>query len=201
MNIAKPNNQAHRSLGLELPVEPVKNIIRVVILQHPQEPDKLLGTAALCVRSLTNAELKIGLSWRSHRAILGEDAKPSEWGVLYLGPQGLPPEPPLIALDKKNKPLAELPPLRGIILLDGTWSQAKALWWRNPWLLKLRRLVLRPTAPSFYGKLRKEPRSECVSTIECAAYTLQFLGDRTEVSPALLENFRRMLVAYEAGKN
>ena len=44
------------------------------------------------------------------------------------------------------------------MLLDGTWSQAKALWWRNAWMLKCQRVILGPKRPSRYGKLRKEPR-------------------------------------------
>ena len=58
--------------------------------------------------------------------------------------------------------------LEGIVLLDGTWSQAKTLWWRNPWLLKLQRLVLNPPAPARLGRLRREPRPEALSTLEAA---------------------------------
>lgn len=190
----------HRSLGAELPVEPVANRIRVVILQHPQEPDKVLGTAALCVRSLKKAELKIGLSWPSFRKMLGEEAEPGRWGVLYLGGQGKTYPQPLVALDKKKNPLPQLPDLDGILLLDGTWSQAKALWWRNPWLLKVKRLVLTPRNRSLYGKLRREPRRECLSTIESAAYALKELGEDQEVADALVGNFRRMLEAFTSGQ-
>src|SRR5207245_1748202 len=59
--------------------------------------------------------------------------------------------------------------LEGVILLDGTWSQAKTLWWRNPWLLKLHRIVLNPVRPARLGRLRREPRREALSTIEAAA--------------------------------
>src|SRR4051794_27654522 len=40
---------------------------------------------------------------------------------------------------------ARLGKLEGVVLLDGTWSQAKALWWRNPWMLKCQRVILNPT--------------------------------------------------------
>ena len=58
------------------------------------------------------------------------------------------------------------------MLLDGTWSQAKALWWRNAWMLKCQRVILGPAQPSRYGKLRKEPRGDGLSTIEAAAMLL-----------------------------
>ncbi len=54
--------------------------------------------------------------------------------------------------------------LEGIVVLDGTWSKAKTLWWRNPWLLKLKRVTLKPGQPSIYGRMRAEPRREFVST-------------------------------------
>ena len=58
------------------------------------------------------------------------------------------------------------------MLLDGTWSQAKALWWRNAWMLKCQRVILGPAHPSRYGKLRREPRRDGLSTIEAAAMLL-----------------------------
>jgi DTW domain-containing protein len=192
----------HASLGLSMPVAPQKNSIQVVILQHPQEPDKVLGTAALCVRSLQNAKLRIGLSWSSLAKAVGEpEAKPSEWAVIYLGGSGekkLTEE--VTVLNRKKEVVEHIPPLRGIIVLDGTWSQAKTLWWRNAWFLKLHRIILQPKNPSLYGRLRKEPRKECVSTIEAVALTLRGLGESEKVSDALLGNFAKMLELYrEAG--
>ena len=37
---------------------------------------------------------------------------------------------------------AALKGVKGIVVFDGTWAQAKTLWWRNAWVLKARRLVL-----------------------------------------------------------
>jgi len=66
-------------------------------------------------------------------------------------------------LDAKGAALpdqdAALPGIAGIVVLDGSWSQAKTLWWRNPWVLKARRIVLAPGRPSRYGALRREPRA------------------------------------------
>jgi len=73
------------------------------------------------------------------------------------------------AVDHQDQALREID---GIILLDGTWSQAKALWWRNGWMLKCKRVVLAPKRPSRYGRLRREPRSDGLSTIEAAGMLL-----------------------------
>jgi DTW domain-containing protein len=87
--------------------------------------------------------------------------------------------------------------LEGIVVLDGTWAQAKTMWWRNPWLLKLKRLVLNPSHRSLYGRLRKEPRRECLSTIESVAEALKTLGEDASVSDALRNHFAELLRRYQ----
>src|SRR5687768_12755761 len=66
-------------------VKPLQTRLHVLILQHPQEPDKDLGTARLTHLSLPNSTLKIGLSWPNLKAALGRDSQPYRWAVLYLG--------------------------------------------------------------------------------------------------------------------
>ncbi|MBL8994133.1 MAG: DTW domain-containing protein, partial [Spirochaetia bacterium] len=77
-----------------------------------------------------------------------------------------------------------------------TWSQAKTLWWRNPWLLKLKRAVLLPREGSMYGKLRREPRKECLSTIESIASALDAVGEEKEIGSELRSTFRKLLQKY-----
>ena len=187
------------SLALEIPITQLSNRVRVVVLQHPQEPDKELGSAALLVRGLEHAELRVGLSWRNLRAAVGEGALPSEWVVLYLGAKGAAFPEEVNFATTKGAPTAPVPGIKGLIVLDGTWSQAKALWWRNSWLTKLKRIVLNPRAPSRYGNLRREPRKEALSTLESTALALGRLDPKgAELRPhleaafaAMLEEFRR----------
>lgn len=188
------------SLALEVPVEPQANKIEVLILQHPQEPDKVLGTAPLCVRALKNAKLKVGLSWPSLTKALGREAMPSRWGVLYLGGSAKAGklEKEVNLLNKKMLPCTpqEMAALEGIVVIDGTWSQAKAMWWRNAWFLKLQRVVLQPKQKSRYGNLRKEPRRECLSTIESVALSLRYLDKDPAIADAMEKAFERMLEVY-----
>src|SRR5262249_21942241 len=88
--------------------------------------------------------------------------------------------------------------IEGIILLDGTWSQAKALWWRNGWMLKCKRVVLGPKRPSRYGRLRREPRSDGLSTLEAAAMRLARLEGGPEIETALNASFERLRARYRA---
>jgi DTW domain-containing protein YfiP len=169
-------------------IRPIENRAFMLILQHPQEQDRDLGTARLAALHLTRAAVRIGLSWPNLTKALGRPADPKNWGVLYLGPvHTVPDAAPVSVLDRAGAPLGDaaggpiLRALDGIVLLDGSWSQAKTLWWRNPWLLKLQRIVLSPTRPSRYGRVRKEPRRDSLSTLEAAALAMA----RIEANPAI----------------
>ncbi|MBI5447158.1 MAG: DTW domain-containing protein [Gammaproteobacteria bacterium] len=185
-------------------IKPQTTRTHVLILQHPQEPDHELGTALLAHHALPNSTLKIGLSWRNLKILLGKNELDlNQWVVLYLG-SGIKNEPPqkspLQFVSKKGMPLEPPKKIKGIILLDGSWSQAKTLWWRNAWLLKLPRAILKPTRPSLYGKLRKEPRRECLSTIESIADTLDALHESPQVSAHLRQLFVCLLEKYRHKK-
>lgn len=180
-------------------IEPVATKLRVVILQHPQEHEELLGTARLVTLTLPRAELRIGLSWRSlAHAIETETADTSRWAVLAASrlPGTMQPSAaaPVVLVDRKGTAL-ELRNhgLAGLLVLDGTWRQAKTLWWRNAWLLKLARMALSPREPSMYGKLRREPRREYVSTLEAIADVLPALGEPEDVRTNLRRTLRTLL--------
>ena len=66
-------------------IAPIDNKVSLLILQHPQEQDRELGTARLTVLHFKDALLKIGLSWPSLTRILGRPADPQRWAILYLG--------------------------------------------------------------------------------------------------------------------
>ena len=153
--------------------EPIDNRFFVLILQHPQERKEPLATAAVTRAMLNRAELVVGLSWPNLSRAVGRSVDPKRWAVLYLGsvrPAAFGDQREVIALDRRGEPAADqeaiLRGLDGVVVLDGTWKEAKTLWWRNPWLLKLRRLVLNPQRKSRYGRIRREPRREALSTLE-----------------------------------
>jgi DTW domain-containing protein len=185
-------------------VTPVQSRLSLLILQHPQEQDRALGTARLTALHFKDAVVKVGLSWPSLAKALGRPvADPSRWAVLYLGSAkaaDLDTDAEIVALNRKGE-LADnqrriLADIEGVVLLDGTWSQAKALWWRNPWMLKCQRVILGPRQPSRYGRLRREPRRDGLSTIEAAATLIAGLEKRPEIAAALNASFERMLVRY-----
>jgi DTW domain-containing protein len=180
-------------------IHPLPTRTHILILQHPQEPDHEIGSARIAHLALPHSTLKVGLSWPNLSKALGREASPSRWGVLYLG-SGVKsqaqqvPGPGLYFVSRQGTPV-EAPnhSLEGVVILDGTWSQAKTLWWRNAWLLKLKRLVLKPTRKSLYKELRREPRAECLSTIESIAETLDQLGEPVQTGESLRSLFSELL--------
>ncbi|CAK0741986.1 DTW domain-containing protein [uncultured Gammaproteobacteria bacterium] len=181
-------------------IEPVATRLAVVVLQHPREQDRELGTATLTHLQLTNSVLKIGLSWSGLKRIIGREVEMRRWAVLYLGTAGQAPEQTdqeVLMVDGQGKAMPDQRRLRagleGIILLDGNWEQAKTLWWRNPWLLKAQRMVLNPGFRSRYGNLRRQPRRQGLSTLEAVALCLSRLEGRPELFDHLLKPFDALI--------
>jgi DTW domain-containing protein YfiP len=180
--------------------EPIDNRLFVLVLQHPQEKREVLATAAATCAALRRSALVVGLSWPNLVRAVGHPADARQWAVLYLGsarPAAFGMEREVIVLDRAGMPMADqearLRGLEGIVLLDGSWSEAKTLWWRNPWLLRLRRLVLNPQHRSRFGRVRREPRREALSTLEAAALLLRHLDAGPAVEAALLDRLDRLI--------
>jgi DTW domain-containing protein YfiP len=158
-------------------------------LQHPQERDAVLGTAQLLEASLPKAQIVVGLSWRNLAHALGdEDVDVRRWAVLFPDRESQGDQ-----VTSRRGDVIDPSALAGIVVLDGTWSKAKTLWWRNPWLVKLPRLTLGLSGPSIYGSLRAEPRREYVSTLESVAAALTLCGEPEEIEVGLRRLFRTLV--------
>jgi DTW domain-containing protein YfiP len=185
----------------------IQNRLFVLVLQHPQEKREALATAASTCALLNRAQLAVGLSWPNLPRALGRPADAKRWAVLYLGsarPAAFGLQREVIVLDRRGAPAGNpdglVRDLDGVVVLDGTWKEAKALWWRNPWLLKLRRLVLNPNQKSRYGQIRREPRHEALSTIEAIALLLKHLDGGAEVEAKLLGALDRLIAEARSAR-
>ena len=140
-----------------------------------------IGTGRMASLCLEGASLHHGVSFEGDaavRAALGDPARPA--ALLWPG-EG--------AID-----LASSPPAGPItlVVVDGTWAQAKKVVRVNPSLRALPRYAFAPPAPSTY-RIRREPRDDYVSTIEALAHVLTLLeGDRFG---AMLAPFAAMIDA------
>jgi len=156
---------------------------RIVILQHPRERDKAIGTARMASLCLPGSELLVGVRWDSHPGLqraLSDDARPA--ALLFPGPGAKD-----ILTERPEKPIT-------LVVVDGTWSQAKNLVRDNPILKSLPRYAFTAPEPSEY-RIRKEPGIELVSTIEALMYVLGVLEGQPARFRSLLEPFRAMVDA------
>lgn len=154
---------------------------RVVILQHPRERDKAIGTARMASLCLPQSELHVGIEWGEHLPLRRALSDPSRPAALLFPRAGARD----ILVDRPSGPIT-------LVVVDGTWSQAKTVVRDNPILQALPHYAFATPEPSQY-RIRKEPRSEYVSTIEALMHVLGVLEDNPAGFRALLEPFRAMV--------
>lgn len=150
---------------------------RVVILQHPRESDVPINTARLAELGLPNAERHVGVEFDLDR-ILRPGAAPAILLYPGEGARDLVLEPPAGPVT--------------LVVIDGTWWQAKKLVRKNPAVAALPRYSLTPNQPSRY-RIRREPAAHCVSTIEAVAMALGALEGDTPGIDGILQPFEAMV--------
>ncbi len=167
-------------------VRPLATTTRVVILQHPRERRVPINTARIAARCLTSSELHVGLHLPPD-VLYADPLRPP--ALLYPGPGAIDVEQ-----DPPKGPIT-------LVVVDGTWWQAKKLVNLNPDIAKLPRYAFRPPAPSEY-RIRSEPQDDYVSTIEALVHVLSAL-ERDDRFLAMLDPFRAMVDAQLSyvGKN
>jgi len=94
---------------------------RVVILQHPRERDMPIGTARMASLCLPSAELHVGVRWSEHPALAAALADPARPPILLYPGAG--------ARDVLREPP---PGPVTLVVVDGTWSQARTVVRDNP---------------------------------------------------------------------
>jgi DTW domain-containing protein YfiP len=160
-------------------LRPVESVTRACILQHVRERKTAIGTARMAHLSLPNSELHLGVSFTEHPRVRALAAEPGT-AVLFPGEGAISPAS-----------LVGRPP-RTVIVVDGTWQQARKVLKENPFLLALPRIGLAPERPSNY-RIRAEPSAECVSTIEAIVLLLGALEGKPERFAPILTAFDRMV--------
>ncbi|WP_437947122.1 tRNA-uridine aminocarboxypropyltransferase [Sorangium sp. So ce296] len=149
---------------------------RVVLLQHPRERRVGIGTARMTHLSLPNSELHEGVVFEDDPRIAALAADPTT-AVLYPGGDARP---------------ADDAPVRSLIVVDGTWWQARKMLALNPRLAAVRRIGVTPRAPGNY-RIRREPRPECLATVEAVASALGALEGEPARFDAMLRAFAFMV--------
>lgn len=167
---------------------PVDTSTRVVLLQHPRESKVAIGTARMAHLGLANSELHEGIDFRSHARVQELIAAPGTT-VLFPGEGALAPEA-----------LAHAPTT--LLVIDGTWPQARKLFSLNPALQKLPRIGFVPRKPGNY-RIRREPADHCMATIEAIVEVLAVLERDEQKFAPLIRTFDRMIdrqIAHAAAR-
>ena len=151
---------------------PVTAATHVVFLQHPREGRVAIGTCRMAHLALAGSELHRGVCFERSPRVRALAADTSgDVAVLYPGDGACEPSA-----------LARTP--RTLIVLDGTWRQARAMWRDNPSLHRLPRIGFMPEAPGNY-RIRREPAPHCLATVEALADPVEKRARRQE--PALAD--------------
>ena len=153
----------------------------VVLLQHPREEDMAIGTARMASLCLPNSELHVGVDFQTSPALRKALSDPSRPAALLYPSDGAVD----VLTDPPRGPIT-------LVVVDGTWWQARKLVRVNPEIAKLPRYAFRAPTPSEY-RIRKEPDEAYVSTIEALVHVLGVLEGDPEKLRALLVPFRAMI--------
>jgi DTW domain-containing protein len=130
---------------------------RFVILQHPKEFRNRVGTARMASLCLSNSVLIAGeLEDREARAAEIVRDPRNRCALLYPGRDAV--EPARFVQESDGRDLV-------IFVIDATWAMAKKMVRLSPVLSSLPKIAFAPKKPSAY-RFRRQPRPECVSTIE-----------------------------------
>lgn len=155
----------------------IDNQTEVLILQHRRERYHPFNTARIVQKALRNSHLLVDHTKNLARQLR---LKPRA-GLLFPGPKAL-----LIS----DVTLEQRP--EQLVVLDGTWHQAKSLVREIPALQSLPRYQLAPTVPSRY-RIRRQPNTMSLSTVEAAVTALRFLEPDTNGLDQLLRAFDTMV--------
>jgi DTW domain-containing protein YfiP len=151
----------------------------VVFVQHPRERSVAIGTARMAHLALQGSRFVEGLHLDQHPALAPLFASDAQVAVLY--PDGARP----------LEDWLQAPP-RTLVVVDGTWAQAKKVLKLNPRLGSLPRLSFTPPAPGNY-RIRREPSELHLATIEAVAAVLGALEGDPARFASMLEPFHWMV--------
>lgn len=155
----------------------IDNRTQVLIVQHRRERFHPFNTARIVQKALRNSELVFDYTCNLTRQLRVHPRA----GLLYPGPAAR-----LIS----DLTTEELPDQ--LVILDGTWHQAKTLLRDIPVLRSLPRYQLAPPTPSRY-RIRRPPSAAALSTLEAAVAALQILEPQTPGFDRLLQAFDTMV--------
>lgn len=168
-------------------VRPTTNRLPMLVLQHPQEAAQAKGSLRLLGLSLSACRVQVGDAF-DPAALAAWLGPPGRSWLLYPGA--------LVATGAPSV-VEACPRPAQLVLLDGTWRQARSLLRTHPALQALPRWSLPDLAPSRY-RIRRAQQPAQRSTLEAACAALGLLEDRPAHYAPLLAAFSGWVDAVAA---
>ena len=135
--------------------------MKFTLLTHFKELEKPSNTGKLVVDVLGSAAEQIRWERLTPPASLVRAIEAGGVALLYPG--------------TADEPAGDLTGIEHIILIDGTWHEARHIHQRSPYLQQIRRICLRPATKSIYN-LRKNQKASGLCTAECVMEILRQSG-------------------------
>lgn len=156
----------------------IDNSTGILILQHARERRHPFNTARIVRKSLRNCRLI-----SDHNQCFASHQLPIQSGAGLLYPRASAPS--LTELPASERP-------GQLVIIDGTWHQAKTIVRDVPQLRILPCYRLSPSSPGQY-QIRREPNAHSLSTLEATVAALRALEPDTAGLDQLLSAFHRMV--------
>uniref|UniRef100_A0A8D0G2H6 tRNA-uridine aminocarboxypropyltransferase n=1 Tax=Sphenodon punctatus TaxID=8508 RepID=A0A8D0G2H6_SPHPU len=161
-----------------LPIHPLTVSTCLYIVQHPAEESRVLRTVPLLAACLPKDKCKVLIGRR-----FTEDRYP-ELAAVCRNSHALILYPGAEAVNLEEVSLTSADP-SVIIIIDGTCSQAKDIFYKNS-LFRLPKQVQLKTSLSSQYVIRTQPTNTCLSTLECAAIALAIMEKNDSIQETIL---------------
>ncbi len=157
---------------------------KVIILQHPDEVKRPLGTAVIAKLCLKQCTLYVGEDFSKHQQLNDAIAQhKGQIAVLFPSEHAQP---------AKQWRETHCKQAKLIIVLDGTWRKAFKMWQLSTNLHALVQLALPEDLKGQY-RLRKAPNDNALSTVESIAELLRITEQDSAASDTLHKVFTYLI--------
>ncbi|MBL7715649.1 MAG: DTW domain-containing protein [Bdellovibrionales bacterium] len=165
---------------------PIVASTQIVILRHPRERKRSVGTAQMTHLMLKGSRLITDRDFDGHPQVQAITADPERVCVVLFPKPGCRniEENPFTPQELLGKKLT-------VFVIDGTWLDARQILRSNPGICSLPAISFNASKESEY-QFRKQPAEHCLSTIESIQRVLS-LTEPGLSTGALLEVFRSMV--------
>lgn len=167
-------------------ITPISTEVELIILQHPTEAKRPLGTAKILSLSLVNCRIFIGENFTDH----------TELNTLLADEQY---QHQVLFLDSSSQAISsssnQTKQKQRVILLDGTWKKAYKMWQLSTNLHSLPKVHLDTELSGNY-RVRKAPKDNALSTAEAGYHVLSQLDGESGATKEL-DKFGSILTAFD----